>query len=70
MMTNKTFRIDSDVVEAIIDASYNERCSQGEVIARAMSIYKNVGGSMGKYGPKPKTKLADQSAYDDDQEIQ
>jgi hypothetical protein len=39
MMTNKTFRIDSDVIEAIVDASYAERCSQGEIIARAVKVY-------------------------------
>ena len=39
MMTNRTFRLDSGVVEQILTISEAERCSQGEVIAKAISLY-------------------------------
>lgn len=39
MMTNKTFRVDYAVVERISAIAAEDKCSQGQVIEKAMSLY-------------------------------
>ncbi len=39
MMTNRTFRLASEVVEQILTIAEAEKCSQGEVIAKAINLY-------------------------------
>lgn len=61
MMTNKTFRIDTDTVTDIVDLSYEERCSQGEVISRAIKEYRKAHKDAKSIGGPESVEMTDET---------
>jgi predicted transcriptional regulator len=43
MMTSRTFRLDAEVLQTILELAEAQRCSQGMVIARAVNMYREKG---------------------------